>query len=145
MLKLPILMAFFLALGTSIVSACSEEQTTQARNLEIGYLQISSDITLRRMVIHSPTPAGTVLLLHGFPETLCVWKDIALQLAPKYEVHAIDWPGYGFSSRPSVRIFSYAPKEYARVLQQYIEKAGIDKANLTIYATDIGALPTLLA
>jgi pimeloyl-ACP methyl ester carboxylesterase len=145
MFKLPGLIAFFLALCTSIASACGGEQATRARNLELGYLQISSDITLRRMVAHSPTAAGTVLLLHGFPETLCVWKDIALQLAPNYEIHAIDWPGYGFSSRPPARIFSYAPKEYARVLQQYVEKAGIDKASLTIYATDIGALPALLA
>ncbi|MHC2580026.1 pimeloyl-ACP methyl ester carboxylesterase [Bradyrhizobium diazoefficiens] len=40
--------------------------------------------------------------------------------------------------------FSYAPKDYAHVLDQYIVKAGIDTSRLTIYATDIGALPALL-
>ena len=96
------------------------------------------------MVVHNPRPKGTVLFLHGFPETLYAWKDISLALADDYEVHAFDWPGYGLSSRPTVDRFSYAPKDYARVLNEYVRKAGIDTSKLTIYATDIGALPALL-
>lgn len=110
----------------------------------IGFFEIDEDITLRRMVLRNPKPKGTVLFLHGFPETLYAWKDISLALADDYEVHAFDWPGYGLSSRPTVDRFSYAPKDYARVLKQYIAKAGIDGSKLTIYATDIGALPALL-
>ena len=111
---------------------------------EIGFFEIDEDITLRRMVVRHPTPKGTILFLHGFPETLYTWKDISLALAGDYEVHAFDWPGYGLSARPPVDRFSYAPQDYARVLQQYISKAGIDTSKLTIYATDIGALPALL-
>src|ERR1700751_3472736 len=48
------------------------------------------------------------------------------------------------SSRPTVDRLSYAPKDYARILDRYLGKAGIDTSKLTIYATDIGALPTLL-
>lgn len=110
----------------------------------IGFFEIDEDITLRRMVLRNPKPKGTVLFLHGFPETLYAWRDISLALADDYEVHAFDWPGYGLSSRPTVDRFSYAPKDYARVLKQYIAKAGIDGSKLTIYATDIGALPALL-
>ena len=110
----------------------------------IDFFEIDKDITLRRMVLRSPKPKGTVLFLHGFPETLYAWKDISLALADDYEVHAFDWPGYGLSSRPAVDRFSYAPKNYAHVLNQYIAKAGIDTSKLTIYATDIGALPALL-
>jgi pimeloyl-ACP methyl ester carboxylesterase len=65
-------------------------------------------------------------------------------LSSEYEVHAFDWPGYGLSSRPDIEKFSYAPSDYARVLKGYIEKTGLDRSNLTIYATDIGALPALL-
>ncbi|MBB4374284.1 pimeloyl-ACP methyl ester carboxylesterase [Bradyrhizobium sp. cir1] len=110
----------------------------------IGFFEISEDITLRRMVLRSARPRGTVLFLHGFPETLYAWKDIGAALADDYEVHAFDWPGYGVSSRPAVDRFSYAPKDYAHVLDQYIAKADIDASRLTIYATDIGALPALL-
>jgi pimeloyl-ACP methyl ester carboxylesterase len=110
----------------------------------IDLFEIDEAITLRRMVVRSPKPAGTVLFLHGFPETLYAWKDISLALAEDYDVHAFDWPGYGLSSRPAAGTFSYAPKDYARVLGDYIRKAEIDTSKLTIYATDIGALPALL-
>lgn len=114
------------------------------QNAEIGFLEIDKDVTIRRMVVPNPSPKGTVLFLHGFPETLYAWKDISLALADDYEVHAFDWPGYGFSTRPSVDRFSYAPRDYARILNEYIAKSGIDTSKLTIYATDIGALPVLL-
>ncbi len=111
---------------------------------EIGYLKIDGDLTLRRMVVHAAAPKGTVLFLHGFPETLYVWKDIATALGDTYEVHAFDWPGFGQSSRPAAGTFSYAPQDFAAVLKAYIAKAGIERSTLTIYATDIGALPALL-
>jgi pimeloyl-ACP methyl ester carboxylesterase len=120
------------------------QSSEQERKAGIGFIEIDKDIMLRRMVVHSERPKGTVLFLHGFPETLYAWKDIALALADDYEVHAFDWPGYGLSSRPQADRFSYAPKDYARVLGDYIRKAGIDTSKLTIYATDIGALPVLL-
>ncbi len=110
----------------------------------IDFFEIDQDITLRRMVVRNANPKGTVLFLHGFPETLYAWKEIAKALADEYEVHAFDWPGYGLSSRPTVDRFSYAPRDYARILDRYVGKAGITPSNLTIYATDIGALPTLL-
>lgn len=119
-------------------------QRAQQLKVEIGTIMIDSDITLRRMVIHPTESKGTVLLLHGFPETLYAWKDIALALADDYEVHAFDWPGFGLSSRPPVDRFSYASRDYARVLKDYVVRAGIDRSELTIYATDIGALPALL-
>jgi pimeloyl-ACP methyl ester carboxylesterase len=125
--------------------ACAQAMHEQNRTAEIDLIAIDDGMTLRRMVVRSPSPKGTVLFLHGFPETLYTWKDISLELADDYEVHAFDWPGYGLSSRPNIERFPYAPKDYARVLDQYIRKARIDTSQLIIYATDIGALPALLA
>jgi len=126
------------SLASGPASPGREQKTT------IDFVEIDKDITLRRMVVRHAKPRGTVLLLHGFPETLYAWKDISLALADDYEVHAFDWPGFGLSSRPAADKFSYAPKDFARVLNGYIEKAGIDASTLTIYATDIGSLPALL-
>lgn len=116
----------------------------QAPMAEVGYLQVSPGITLRRLVVANPHPKGTVLLLHGFPETMLTWRPLSTDLGREYEVHAFDWPGYGGSSRPAADKFTYAPRDYARVLSAYIDAAGIDKSKLVIYATDIGALPSLL-
>ena len=131
-------------LRNSIASGYAQARSEQKQEADIGFFEIDKDITLRRMVVRNSGPKGTVLFLHGFPETLYAWKDISLALADDYEVHAFDWPGYGLSSRPTVDRFSYSPKDYARVLGNYIGKAGIDTSKLTIYATDIGALPALL-
>lgn len=116
----------------------------RAQQPNIGAIAIDTDITLRTMVCHPTASKGSVLLLHGFPETILAWKDVAIALADDYDVHAFDWPGFGLSSRPAVDRFSYAPRDYARVLKDYVDRAGIDRSKLTIYATDIGALPVLL-
>ena len=130
--------------GAAILAGCAYLRQQDPKE-EIGFIQIDPDIKLRRMVAHHATPKGTVLLLHGFPETLYAWKGVFPALANDYEVHAFDWPGYGLSSKPDPEKFSYAPQDYARVLREYIRKANIDTSTLTIYATDIGALPALLA
>jgi pimeloyl-ACP methyl ester carboxylesterase len=113
--------------------------------MEVDEVQVNPDVKLRRMVCRPSNPKGVVLFLHGFPETLYAWKPVAERLSSDYEVHAFDWPGYGQSSRPGTDRFSYAPKDYARVLIDYIRTSGIDSSKLVIYATDIGALPALLA
>ena len=128
----------------SILAGCAQYPREHNSKAEIGFIEINSDITLRRMLVTNSRPKGIVLFLHGFPETLYAWKDISLILARDYEVHAFDWPGYGLSSRPPVDRFSYAPKDYAHVLKEYIRQSGIDTSRLIIYATDIGALPSLL-
>jgi pimeloyl-ACP methyl ester carboxylesterase len=145
MFKLSLPAFFALVLGSTTAWGCNSNPPSQAQKLDIGSIEVDQDITLRRMVVHTASPKGAVLFLHGFPETLCAWKDISLALSTDYEVHAIDWPGYGLSSRPPADKFSYSPKDYARVLQEYIKKANIASSKLTIYATDIGALPALLA
>jgi pimeloyl-ACP methyl ester carboxylesterase len=138
------LLTAVLVLNCVIAAGCVHIARAQDRQAEIGFIDINADMKLRRMMVHNARPKGVVLFLHGFPETLYAWKDIALMLARDYEVHAFDWPGYGLSSRPPAERFSYAPKDYARVLKEYIRTSGIDTAKLVIYATDIGALPALL-
>ena len=126
------------------LSGCMHNPATQESRTEIGYIEVEPDLALRRMVVRNPHAKGTVLLLHGFPETLYAWESISTALGRDYEVHAFDWPGFGSSSRPGIDTFGYAPSDYARVLKEYIEKSAIDTSSLTIYATDIGALPALL-
>lgn len=136
--------AAILSAGAACAPASAQAPTESTAKANIGFIDVGAGMTLRRMVVHNPKPKGTILLLHGFPETHYAWHRISLALADDYEVHAFDWPGYGLSSRPPADDFSYAPRDYARVLKAYIEKARIDRSKLTIYATDIGALPALL-
>jgi len=134
-----------LLLATAIASAPSTDNATpKPVPPELGFVHIDEDITLRRLVVRNADAQGAVLFLHGFPENSLAFKDIAIALGDAFEVHAFDWPGYGQSSRPSPDRFAYAPADYARVLKAYIAHEHIDTSKLTIYATDIGALPALL-
>lgn len=121
------------------VSAMEERSQT-----EVDYVELKSGLKLRRMIGRNSRSRGIVLLLHGFPETICTWSGAAELLVKDYEVHAFDWPGYGGSSRPSSDEFSYSPRDYANVLKDYIQTAGLDSKKLFVYGTDIGALPVLL-
>lgn len=122
--------------GGSTVAA---EPTTEGR------VQVAPEVTLRQLVSGAGPSKPKVLLLHGFPETAQAWKAVSEHLAPTHEVHAFDWPGYGKSSRPAADRFDYSPRAYADILRGYVRETGIAGPSLTIYATDIGALPALLA
>lgn len=133
-----------LALGASTAQAAGQPGARAFEN-RIDFLRIDRDIAVRRVVVRSENAKGVVLFLHGFPETLFAWEEVSASLAGDYEIHAFDWPGFGLSTRPAPGKFGYAPKDFARVLKAYIEKAAIDRSRLVIYATDIGGLPALLA
>jgi pimeloyl-ACP methyl ester carboxylesterase len=139
-----LLIAGLLALGPSAAASPAQVSPRQQQQAHVGHIDIGGDIALRRMVIPNPKSKGVVLFLHGFPETLYAWEKAAEALGDQYEVHAFDWPGYGLSSRPPASRFAYSPRDYAKVLKAYIDKAGIDRSKLILYATDIGALPALL-
>ena len=42
-----------------------------------------------------------LLLLHGYPQTHCIWHRVAPRLAKRYTVVAADLRGYGDSSKPA--------------------------------------------
>ena len=54
-----------------------------------------------------PRDAPTVLLLHGFPSSSHMFRNLIPMLADKYHVVVPDFPGYGESSAPSVDDFDY--------------------------------------
>lgn len=84
-----------------------------------------------------PTDAPTVLLLHGFPTSSHMFRDLIPALADKYHVVAPDYPGYGHSSMPSVDEFDYTFDNLANVVEKFVDKIGLKK--YSIYLMDYGA------
>lgn len=83
------------------------------------------------------THAPTVLLLHGFPTSSHMYRNLIPALADKYHVIAPDYPGFGQSAMPGSEIFSYTFENYAKLVEALTEKLGIDK--YTLYVMDYGA------
>ena len=81
--------------------------------------------------------APTVLLLHGFPSSSHMFRNLIPLLADKYHVVAPDFPGYGESSAPPVDEFEYSFERFASVIEKFTEE--LDLAPYALYLSDIGA------
>ncbi len=79
----------------------------------------------------------TVLLLHGFPTSSHMFRNLIPALAKRYHVVAPDYPGYGNSSAPSVDDFDYTFDNVARIIDAFTSKIGLDRYSL--YVMDYGA------
>jgi pimeloyl-ACP methyl ester carboxylesterase len=84
-----------------------------------------------------PKDAPAILLLHGFPTSSQMFRNLIPMLADKYRVIAPDYPGYGHSSMPGRDKFSYTFDNLAKVIDEFTEKIGL--ATYAIYVQDYGA------
>jgi pimeloyl-ACP methyl ester carboxylesterase len=84
-----------------------------------------------------PTDGPTVLLLHGFPTSSHMFRNLIPVLADRYHVIAPDYPGFGNSSMPSVEEFEYTFDNLATVVEGLVEQLGVESYSL--YLMDYGA------
>jgi pimeloyl-ACP methyl ester carboxylesterase len=84
-----------------------------------------------------PRDASTVLLLHGFPSSSHMFRNLIPMLADKYHVVAPDFPGYGESSAPPVNDFDYSYERLATVTDKLTEKLNLP--SYALYLSDIGS------
>src|SRR3954454_14642840 len=69
-----------------------------------------------------------VLLLHGLGATKSSFFETAATLAPSYRVHALDFPGFGWSSKPPYA--PYSARWFAETVVQVMDQLGIEQAHL---------------
>lgn len=78
-----------------------------------------------------------VVLLHGFPSSSHMFRDLIPDLADDFHVIAPDYPGFGLSSAPTVEEFSYTFDGLAAVVDELLERKGFDR--YAMYVMDYGA------
>lgn len=83
-----------------------------------------------------PATAPTVLLLHGFPSSSHMFRDLIPLLATKYHVIAPDYPGFGHSSAPSPEAFTYDFPTLANVVDEFTATIGLK--HYVLYMQDYG-------
>ncbi len=79
----------------------------------------------------------TILLLHGFPTSSHMFRNLIPALADRYHVVAPDYPGFGESAAPSVEEFEYTFDRLADIVEQLVDRLGLDTYSL--YLMDYGA------
>src|SRR6185437_6504131 len=78
-----------------------------------------------------------ILLLHGFPTSSHMFRNLIPALADDYHVIAPDLPGFGFSESPDRLRFQYTFENIAKVIGKFTETIGLK--NFAIYVFDYGA------
>ena len=84
-----------------------------------------------------PKSAPTIVLLHGFPTSSQMFRNLIPKLADKYHVIAPDYPGFGQSSMPSRSEFEYTFDNLATVVDHFLEQLKV--GSYVLYVQDYGA------
>jgi pimeloyl-ACP methyl ester carboxylesterase len=84
-----------------------------------------------------PKDAPAILLLHGFPTSSQMFRNLIPQLADRYRVVAPDYPGFGHSSMPTREEFAYTFDNLAEVIDAFTQRVGLTK--YALYVQDYGA------
>jgi pimeloyl-ACP methyl ester carboxylesterase len=111
-------------------------------------MTISSPSTVRHRAISinglsicyreaGPKDAPAVLLLHGFPSSSHMFRNLIPALCDKYRVVAPDLPGFGFSDAPARGTFSYTFGHLAEVIGDFTDGVGLTR--YAVYVFDYGA------
>ena len=81
--------------------------------------------------------APNILLLHGFPTSSHMFRNLIPLLADRYHVIAPDLPGFGFSDLPDRKSFRYTFDNLAKTIDKFTQAVGLDR--YAIYVFDYGA------
>ena len=84
-----------------------------------------------------PETAPTILLLHGFPTSSHMFRNLIPALADRYHVVAPDLPGFGFADAPGREQFRYTFENLTKAIDSFTQSIGLER--FAIYVFDYGA------
>ena len=107
------------------VRARSLHKTIEVDGLEIFYREAG------------PPDAPAILLLHGFPTSSRMFRNLIPALSDRFHLLAPDYPGFGSSAMPAADQFDYTFDHLAEIVDRFIEKLAVDR--YSVYVMDYGA------
>lgn len=130
-----ILTLLILAFGFLTLDAAAQKTRAQTAVVTYNTIKIDDLEIFYREAGDKSKP--TILLLHGFPTSSFMFRNLIPQLAEKYHVVAPDYPGFGHSSAPQVTDFDYTFDNLANVVEKFTVALKLNKYSL--YVQDYGA------
>jgi pimeloyl-ACP methyl ester carboxylesterase len=122
-----ILLVFTLVITSAFAAA---QDTIHFRTVEIDGVEIFY------REAGDPT-APTLLLLHGFPTSSHMFRNLIADLADEFHLVAPDYPGFGNSEQPPMDEFDYTFDHLASLMDSFTQELGLDR--YSIYLMDYGA------
>ena len=108
---------------------------------KVGYPTLHKTIKVNGLDIFyreaGPKDAPTILLLHGYPTSSHMFRNLIADLSNEYHLIAPDYPGFGNSEQPLIADFDYTFDNIALVVEGLLEKLEVNK--YSIYLMDYGA------
>ena len=111
-------------------SAAESAKITRYRTIVVGGL----NLFYREA---GPLDVPALLLLHGFPTSSHMYRELIPALADRYHVVAPDLPGFGFTDAPDRKHFKYTFEHLADVIERFTEAVGLSR--YALYVFDYGA------
>lgn len=127
-----------LAMTVSFALPAVGKETTNATNAAaVSYRTVQVDGVNIFYREAGPKNAPTLLLLHGFPTSSQMFRNLIPLLADRYHVIAPDYPGYGQSDMPAMDKFTYSFDNLAKVVDKFTVAVGASR--YALYVQDYGA------
>lgn len=127
--------------ATASKSGDKDPAPAQAMSMEVNYPALHKTVEVDGLEIFyreaGPKDAPVILLLHGFPTSSHMFRNLIPQLSERFHVVAPDYPGFGNSSMPTVDEFHYTFDNLAKVMEKFTQKVGLK--SYTLYLMDYGA------
>ncbi len=136
-------MSYWRCLGTALTALVISAGTTGAQTAS---LEGDGQVYYRTTVIDGldifyrevgSRENPTVLLLHGFPTSSHMFRNLMQALGTDYHLVAPDYPGFGSSSMPAAAAFDYTFDRLAEIIESFVDQLGLD--SYSIYLMDYGA------
>jgi pimeloyl-ACP methyl ester carboxylesterase len=135
----PLLIALSALAGLYVPAAAMAEESvpSASQSAAIHYRTAAIDGVNIFYREAGPAHAPVVLLLHGFPTSSQMFRDLIPRLADRYRVIAPDYPGFGYSSLPDHTGYPYTFENYASLVDKLTRTIGAD--HYALYVMDYGA------
>jgi pimeloyl-ACP methyl ester carboxylesterase len=129
-------LAFAMAVG-GISSASAATSGKEVFSSRVSYKTVAIDgLDIFYREAGDPTKPS-ILLLHGYPSSSFMFRDLIPKLSEKFHVIAPDYPGFGQSSMPAVNEFDYTFENLTNVIDKFTQTVGVNR--YSIYVQDYGS------
>lgn len=108
---------------------------------ETSYPTLHKNVTINGLNIFyreaGDVDKPTIILLHGYPTSSHMFRNLITDLSVRYHVLAPDYPGFGRSDQPLIKDFDYTFDSMSKIVEAFINELHVEKYSL--YLMDYGA------